>query len=99
MEVAEGEGAVLNCGPPVGHPEPNVRWKKDGLPINYTDPHYTVSPAPSVLVEPFSWHQIISSPLPCVTDRNESQLLLLNSLFWRESCLLKRESGKTNHLI
>ncbi|XP_075876116.1 roundabout homolog 4 isoform X2 [Nelusetta ayraudi] len=42
VEVAEGEVAVLNCGPPVGHPEPNVRWKKDGLPINYTDPHYTV---------------------------------------------------------
>lgn len=50
VEVAEGEGAVLHCGPPVGHPEPNVRWKKDGLPIDYTDPHFTVSPAPSVPV-------------------------------------------------
>lgn len=39
--VAEAEVAVLNCGPPVGHPEPNVYWKKDGLPINKTDQHYT----------------------------------------------------------
>lgn len=44
VEVAEGEVAVLNCGPPTGHPEPNVIWKKDGLPINSTDRHYTVSP-------------------------------------------------------
>lgn len=43
VEVAEGEVAVLNCGPPVGHPEPNIIWKKDGLPISSTDHHYTVS--------------------------------------------------------
>lgn len=42
-EVAEGEVAVLNCGPPLGHPEPNVIWKKDGVPISNTDHHYTVS--------------------------------------------------------
>ncbi|KAM4619773.1 roundabout homolog 4 [Polymixia lowei] len=41
VEVAEGEVAVLNCGPPVGHPEPNITWRKDGLAINSTDPHYT----------------------------------------------------------
>uniref|UniRef100_UPI003AAB9EC6 roundabout homolog 4 n=1 Tax=Centroberyx gerrardi TaxID=166262 RepID=UPI003AAB9EC6 len=41
VEVGEGEVAVLNCGPPVGHPEPNVTWRKDGLPINSTDHHYT----------------------------------------------------------
>ncbi|XP_072302993.1 roundabout homolog 4 [Eucyclogobius newberryi] len=39
--VSEGEVAVLNCGPPVGHPEPNVYWKRDGLSINKTDQHYT----------------------------------------------------------
>ncbi|KAI3373941.1 hypothetical protein L3Q82_021984 [Scortum barcoo] len=41
VEVAEGEVAVLNCVPPMGHPEPNVVWKKDGLPISSTDHHYT----------------------------------------------------------
>ncbi|KAM4547042.1 roundabout homolog 4 [Fundulus diaphanus] len=41
VEVAEGEVAVLNCDPPMGHPEPNVIWKKDGVPINNTDHHYT----------------------------------------------------------
>lgn len=43
VEVAEGEVAVLNCGPPTGRPDPNVLWKKDGVPINVTDPHFTVS--------------------------------------------------------
>ncbi|KAM9788999.1 roundabout homolog 4 [Neosynchiropus ocellatus] len=42
MEVAEGETAVLNCEPPTGHPEPNVMWKKDGLPIKTSDFHYTM---------------------------------------------------------
>ncbi|XP_069021190.1 roundabout homolog 4 isoform X1 [Embiotoca jacksoni] len=42
VEVAEGEVAVLNCTPPTGHPEPNVIWKKDGLPIKTADHHYTV---------------------------------------------------------
>uniref|UniRef100_A0A3B3BXI1 Roundabout, axon guidance receptor, homolog 4 (Drosophila) n=1 Tax=Oryzias melastigma TaxID=30732 RepID=A0A3B3BXI1_ORYME len=40
VEVAEGELAVLNCVPPVGHPAPNVMWKKDGIPINITDHRY-----------------------------------------------------------
>lgn len=43
VEVAEGEVAVLNCGPPTGRPEPNVLWKKDGLLVNITDPRFTVS--------------------------------------------------------
>ncbi|XP_028839568.1 roundabout homolog 1 isoform X2 [Denticeps clupeoides] len=41
VEVAVGEVAVMNCSPPVGHPEPNVVWKKDGVLINRTDDHYT----------------------------------------------------------
>lgn len=44
VEVAVEEVAVMNCSPPVGHPEPNVTWRKDGVPINNTDPHYTVRP-------------------------------------------------------
>ncbi|XP_034745247.1 roundabout homolog 1 isoform X3 [Etheostoma cragini] len=42
VEVAEGEVAVLSCVPPVGRPEPNVVWKRDGLPISYVDHRYTV---------------------------------------------------------
>ncbi|XP_019940841.2 roundabout homolog 4 isoform X1 [Paralichthys olivaceus] len=41
VEVAEGDVAVLNCGPPAGHPIPNINWKKDGWPINSRDQHYT----------------------------------------------------------
>lgn len=48
VEVAEGEMAVLTCSPPVGHPEPNVVWKKDGLPISSADHHYTVSCLPLI---------------------------------------------------
>ncbi|KAM6983719.1 roundabout homolog 4 [Tautogolabrus adspersus] len=42
VEVAEGEVAVLNCGPPLGRPEPNILWKMDGYPIRSMDQHYTV---------------------------------------------------------
>ncbi|XP_029957379.1 roundabout homolog 1 [Salarias fasciatus] len=41
VEVAEGDVAVLNCTPPLGHPEPNVFWKRNGIPINTSDHHYT----------------------------------------------------------
>ncbi|XP_064207151.1 roundabout homolog 1 isoform X3 [Anguilla rostrata] len=41
-EVALGEMAVMNCTPPAGHPEPNVTWKKDGVPLNSTEERYTV---------------------------------------------------------
>ncbi|KAM9456262.1 roundabout homolog 4 isoform 2-T2 [Clarias gariepinus] len=41
VEVAAGEMAVMNCSSPVGHPEPNITWKKDGILVNTTDEHYT----------------------------------------------------------
>ena len=44
VEVAEGDVAVLNCVPPKGRPEPNVTWMRDGLLINSSDDHFTVSP-------------------------------------------------------
>ncbi|XP_041947130.1 roundabout homolog 1 isoform X2 [Alosa sapidissima] len=42
VEVAVDEVAIMNCSPPIGQPEPNVIWKKDGVLINSTDDHYTV---------------------------------------------------------
>ncbi|XP_066507367.1 roundabout homolog 4 [Hoplias malabaricus] len=41
VEVNVGDVAVMNCSPPVGHPEPNISWRKDGISINSTDEHYT----------------------------------------------------------
>ncbi|XP_051764651.1 roundabout homolog 1 isoform X2 [Ctenopharyngodon idella] len=41
VEVVVGEVAVMNCSPPVGHPEPNITWRKDGILINSSNEHYS----------------------------------------------------------
>ncbi|XP_038565144.1 roundabout homolog 1 isoform X2 [Micropterus salmoides] len=65
VEVADGEVAVLNCGPPVGHPKPNVIWKKDGFPINSTDRHYTELSG-KLLIDPAEKHH--SGAYVCVAS-------------------------------
>nr|XP_023690610.1 roundabout homolog 4 isoform X1 [Paramormyrops kingsleyae] len=42
VDVAVGDMAVLNCTPPIGHPEPNVTWKKDGILLSDMDERFTV---------------------------------------------------------
>ncbi|XP_012822438.2 roundabout homolog 4 isoform X2 [Xenopus tropicalis] len=41
--VAVGKQLEIECLPPKGHPEPNVTWKKDGIPINHNNSRYTIS--------------------------------------------------------
>ncbi|KAM4702939.1 roundabout homolog 4 [Rhinophrynus dorsalis] len=41
--VAVGKQLVIDCLPPKGHPEPNVTWKKDGVPIIQNNGHYMIS--------------------------------------------------------
>ena len=63
VEVAVGEVAIMNCSPPLGQPEPNVSWKKNGMLINSTDDHYTVRAIFSTPQTPFSHHWTNETPL------------------------------------
>ncbi|XP_063167198.1 roundabout homolog 4 [Candoia aspera] len=43
LMVVTGEQWLLECVPPMGHPEPTISWKKNGVPINAENSHYELS--------------------------------------------------------
>ncbi|XP_070621408.1 roundabout homolog 4 [Erythrolamprus reginae] len=40
LKVTTGESWLLDCVPPLGHPEPIISWKKNGVPISAENGHY-----------------------------------------------------------
>lgn len=59
LKVTIGEPWLLQCVPPLGHPEPTVSWKKNGVPISPENGHYEV--AKLVLTTYFKQHLDLSS--------------------------------------
>ncbi|KAL7981486.1 hypothetical protein Chor_002382 [Crotalus horridus] len=43
LKATIGEPWLLQCVPPLGHPEPTVSWKKNGVPISPENGHYEFS--------------------------------------------------------
>lgn len=43
LKVTIGESWLLECVPPLGHPEPTISWKKNGVPISAENGHYEVA--------------------------------------------------------
>ncbi|KAM3830980.1 roundabout homolog 4 [Vipera latastei] len=43
LKVTIGEPWLLQCVPPLGHPEPTISWKKNGVPISPENGHYEFS--------------------------------------------------------
>ncbi|KAM6431808.1 roundabout homolog 4 isoform 2-T2 [Liasis olivaceus] len=43
LMVITGQQWLLECMPPLGHPEPTISWKKNGVPINAENGHYELS--------------------------------------------------------
>ena len=83
LEVAVGEVAILGCSPPVGHPEPNVTWRKDGVAINSSDQHYTVR-APALATCGVVTHHQYSSLL-CSED---------NVIIWPNGSFLVKKDNR-----
>ncbi|KAM6234865.1 roundabout homolog 4 [Spheniscus humboldti] len=43
LVATAGQALELDCVPPLGHPEPHVTWKKDGVTLDLTDDRYVVT--------------------------------------------------------
>ncbi|XP_010006421.1 PREDICTED: roundabout homolog 4 [Chaetura pelagica] len=43
LVATAGQALELDCVPPLGHPEPRVTWKKDGVTLDLAGEHYTVT--------------------------------------------------------
>ncbi|ETE74096.1 Roundabout-like 1, partial [Ophiophagus hannah] len=43
LKVTIGESWLLECVPPLGHPEPTISWKKNGVPLSAENGHYEFS--------------------------------------------------------
>ncbi|XP_026573821.1 roundabout homolog 4 isoform X3 [Pseudonaja textilis] len=43
LKVTIGESWLLECVPPLGHPEPIISWKKNGVPLSAENGHYEFS--------------------------------------------------------
>lgn len=53
--VALGETVVLECGPPRGHPEPALHWRKDGDIMDVESSTRSASFSKTQLNMSFSW--------------------------------------------
>ncbi|XP_013917663.1 PREDICTED: roundabout homolog 4 [Thamnophis sirtalis] len=43
LKVTNGNSWFLECVPPLGHPEPTISWKKNGVPLSAENGHYEFS--------------------------------------------------------
>ncbi|XP_041656512.1 roundabout homolog 1 [Cheilinus undulatus] len=81
VEVSEGEVAVLKCGPPTGRPEPNVIWKKNGLPIDSMDQDYTELSGKLIIAPAQKYHSgmyvCVASNIAGVRESRAARLTVL----------------------
>ncbi|XP_050293161.1 roundabout homolog 2 [Anthonomus grandis grandis] len=55
-KVAAGETALLLCGAPKGYPEPTLRWKKDGKPLEVDDRRIKIMDGGSLMISDVRQH-------------------------------------------